>query len=198
MEHVFKKGAPDAPTFILLHGTGGDENDLIPLAQNLNPSYNILGVRGEISENGMNRFFKRHGQGKYDIEDLNFRTDRLIQFLKDAAEQYEFDLEKAVVVGFSNGSNIALNRIFDERIDFQKALLYAPLYPLPVTNEIDLSHMDILISAGERDPISPVRESKRLISLLKQHGANVETVWVNSHELSREGIEAGQKLLAQK
>lgn len=72
MEHIFREGEANAPTLILLHGTGGDESDLLPLSQLLNPKYNVLSIRGEVSENGMNRFFKRHGEGQYDIEDLNF------------------------------------------------------------------------------------------------------------------------------
>lgn len=195
MEHIFKQGQPDAPTFILLHGTGGDENDLLPLAQVLNPDYNVLSIRGEVSENGMNRFFKRHGEGQYDVEDLNYRTDRLLEFLSEAAEKYAFDLSKAIPVGFSNGSNIAISMMLRENTTFKKALLYAPLYPIEVTTDKDFSNAQILLSMGENDPIVPLAESKRVIDIFNSRGADVTTVWVNSHELTQSGVVAGQEVL---
>lgn len=195
MEHIFRQGQPDAPTFILLHGTGGDENDLLPLAQVLNPDYNVLSIRGEVSENGMNRFFKRHGEGQYDVEDLNYRTDRLLEFLSEAAEKYAFDLSKAIPVGFSNGSNIAISMMLRENTTFKKALLYAPLYPIEVTTDKDFSNAQILLSMGENDPIVPLAESKRVIDIFNSRGADVTTVWVNSHELTQSGVVAGQEVL---
>ncbi|MGI2274066.1 methylhydroquinone degradation carboxylesterase MhqD [Staphylococcus cohnii] len=195
MEHIFKKSDLNGPTFILLHGTGGDENDLLPLAQALNPSYNVLSVRGEVSENGMNRFFKRYGEGQYDVEDLKYRTNNLIQFLKEAAATYHFDLAKAVPVGFSNGSNIAISMMLHPDISFNKALLYAPLYPLDSINDKDLSYTKVLLSMGENDPIVSVQDSQNVIDIFKQRGATVKELWVNSHELTREGIIAGQSLL---
>lgn len=198
MEHIFKEGAPNAPTFILLHGTGGDENDLLPLAQVLNPEYNVLSVRGEVSENGMNRYFKRHGEGQYDVKDLEYRTDRLITFLKEAAETYHFDLTNAVPVGFSNGSNIAISMMLHDAISFEKALLYAPLYPVDLENNSkDLSDVDVLLSMGENDPIVTVDASKNVIDIFENRGAHVTQVWVNSHELTQTGVEAGQKVLNQ-
>lgn len=121
MEHIFKQGEPSQPTFVLLHGTGGDEHDLLPVAEMLDPSYNVLGVRGNVSENGMNRFFKRHGEGQYDVEDLKFRTTELHEFLESAANQYNFDLDKVVLVGFSNGSNIAISLMLEENMPYKKA-----------------------------------------------------------------------------
>lgn len=195
MEHIFKQGKPNAPTFILLHGTGGDENDLMPLATALNEDYNVLSIRGEVSENGMNRFFKRHGEGQYDVEDLKYRTTRLANFIKEAADKYEFEVEQSIPVGFSNGSNIAISMILNEEISFKAALLYAPLYPLDIAEGKDLSHMKVLLSMGERDPIVTVDASKHVIELFNQSGADVTEVWVNSHELTQAGVIAGQKLI---
>ena len=195
MEHIFKQGQPDAPTFILLHGTGGDENDLLPLAQVLNPDYNVLSIRGEVSENGMNRFFKRHGEGQYDVEDLNYRTDRILAFLSEAAEKYEFDLSKAVPVGFSNGSNIAISMMLRENTTFKKALLYAPLYPIEITTNKDFSDAQILLSMGENDPIVPLAESKRVIDIFSFGGEDLRAVWVNSDELTQAGVFVGQEVL---
>lgn len=197
MEHIYREGEANAPTFILLHGTGGDEKDLLPLATVLNDKYNVLSVRGEISENGMNRFFKRHGEGQYDVEDLNYRTERLITFLKEAAQRYNFDLSQAVPVGFSNGSNIAISMILHEDTAFNTALLYAPLYPIEITKNKDLSQMNVLLSMGENDPIVTVEDSKNVIDIFKNRGANVTELWVNSHELTQAGVQAGQKVLNQ-
>ncbi|KKI53346.1 Carboxylesterase [Staphylococcus equorum subsp. equorum] len=197
MEHIFKKGEANAPTFILLHGTGGDENDLLPLGEVLNSKYNVLSVRGEVSENGMNRYFKRLGEGKYDIEDLEYRTERLITFLKEAADKYNFDLAQAIPVGFSNGSNIAISMMLHDDITFKKALLYAPLYPVDLVNNKDLSDVDVLLSMGENDPIVTVEASKNVIDIFESRGANVTQVWVNSHELTQAGIQAGQTVLNQ-
>ncbi|MDT3894642.1 alpha/beta hydrolase, partial [Staphylococcus arlettae] len=166
-----------------------------PLAQVLNPDYNVLSIRGEVSENGMNRFFKRHGEGQYDVEDLNYRTDRLLEFLSEAAEKYAFDLSKAIPVGFSNGSNIAISMMLRENTTFKKALLYAPLYPIEVTTDKDFSNAQILLSMGENDPIVPLSESKRLIDIFNSRGADVTTLWVNSHELTQSGVVAGQEVL---
>ncbi|MDG0843777.1 alpha/beta hydrolase [Staphylococcus equorum] len=197
MEHIFKEGEANAPTFILLHGTGGDEKDLLPLGEVLNSNYNVLSIRGEVSENGMNRYFKRLGEGKYDIEDLEYRTDRLITFLKEAADKYNFDLAEAVPVGFSNGSNIAISMMLHDDITFKKALLYAPLYPVDLVNNKDLSDVDVLLSMGENDPIVTVEDSKNVIDIFESRGANVTQVWVNSHELTQAGIQAGQTVLNQ-
>lgn len=195
MEHIFKEGEANAPTFILLHGTGGDEHDLLPLAQVLNPKYNVLSVRGEISENGMNRFFKRHGEGQYDVEDLKYRTDRLISFLKEAAESYGFDLTRTIPVGFSNGANIAISMILHQDISFEAALLYAPLYPIEIAQDKDLSDMHVLLSMGEHDPIVTTEDSAHVIDIFESRGANVDQVWVNSHELTQASVKAGQDVL---
>uniref|UniRef100_UPI00351F67A4 alpha/beta hydrolase n=1 Tax=Staphylococcus aureus TaxID=1280 RepID=UPI00351F67A4 len=102
MEPIFREGQKGAPTLILLHGTGGDEFALLPLGEALNENYHLLSIRGQVAENGMNRYFKRLGEGVYDEEDLEFRGQELLACIKEAAERYEFDIEKAVLVGFSN------------------------------------------------------------------------------------------------
>lgn len=143
----------------------------------------------------MNRFFKRLGEGKYDLEDLEYRTNRLISFLKEASERYNFDLSKAIPVGFSNGSNIAISMILHPDTSFEKALLYAPLYPVDLVNNKDLSDMNVLLSMGQNDPIVPVEASENVITIFESRGAQVEQVWVNSHELTQAGVAVGQSLL---
>ena len=111
MEYIFKPGIKGKPVFVLLHGTGGDERDLLPLAEMLDKDYGVLSVRGQEPENGMNRFFKRTGMGQYDLENLDFRGRELLDFVKEQAEKNDFNVEDAIFVGFSNGSNIAINML---------------------------------------------------------------------------------------
>lgn len=163
MEHIYKPGKDNAPTLILLHGTGGDETDLIPLGTALNPDYNLLGIRGEINENGMNRYFKRLAEGVYDEEDLDYRGQRLLDFIYDAAERYRFDLTTTVLVGFSNGANIAINLMLRDTAPFKKALLFAPLYPIEVTTSKDMSDVEVLLSMGKHDPIVSMDQSAHML-----------------------------------
>ncbi|PCF39830.1 methylhydroquinone degradation carboxylesterase MhqD [Staphylococcus delphini] len=195
MEHIFKQGKPSKPTFVFLHGTGGDENDLLPLAEILDPTYNVLGVRGNVSENGMNRFFKRHGEGQYDVEDLKFRTMELHEFLENAADKYNFDLDKVVLVGFSNGSNIAISLMLNENMPYKKGLLFAPLYPLDVPEDLDLSGKSVYLSMGKNDPIVPVEASEHVRAIFKDRGAEVTEYWVNSHELNQATVLAAKETL---
>ncbi|HEY4579273.1 MAG TPA: carboxylesterase, partial [Savagea sp.] len=109
MIHHFFKGQAHRPVYLLLHGTGGTEHDLIPLAKQLDAQASILTVRGEVQENGMSRFFKRIAEGVFDLEDLKLRTERLYVFIQEAAKQYQFSVEDVVLVGYSNGANIAAN-----------------------------------------------------------------------------------------
>ncbi|NJH86081.1 alpha/beta hydrolase fold domain-containing protein [Staphylococcus agnetis] len=195
MEHIFKQGQAQAPTFVLLHGTGGNEHDLLPVAELLDPSYHALGVRGNVSENGMNRFFKRHGKGNYDVEDLKFRAHELHQYIQTAAQHYGFDINHVILVGFSNGANIAIELLLNADMPYRKGLLFAPLYPLDVDTHLDLSQKSVFLSMGENDPIVTVQQSHDVEQLFKQRGAHVTSYWVNSHELTRDAIEAAKATL---
>ncbi|AKG05228.1 carboxylesterase [Salimicrobium jeotgali] len=186
MEHIYKENKKGAPVFILLHGTGGTENDLVPVAQLLNPDYNILGIRGNVQENGMNRYFKRHGEGKYDWEDLEFRGNELYEFITEKAEEYGFKLEDAIPVGFSNGSNIAIQMMLRHPDAFKKAALFAPLYPADVEEKQDFSDVEVFLSLGKGDPIVPESESERVINLFEERGADVTTAWVQGHTLTED------------
>lgn len=195
MEHIFKQGQAQAPTFVLLHGTGGNEHDLLPVAELLDPSYHALGVRGNVSENGMNRFFKRHGEGNYDVEDLKFRAHELHQYIQTAAQYYGFDINHVILVGFSNGANIAIELLLNADMPYRKGVLFAPLYPLDVDTHLDLSQKSVFLSMGENDPIVTVQQSHDVEQLFKQRGAHVTSYWVNSHELTRDAIEAAKATL---
>ena len=196
MKHIFKQGEQGKPVFLLLHGTGGDERDLLPLAEMLDPSYNVLSVKGEISENGMARYFKRRAEGDYDLEDLEYRGQELYDFIKESSKEYEFNLEAVIPVGFSNGSNMAINLILRESTPFQKALLFAPLYPLDLQdNQKDLSNFKVFLSMGKQDPIVTQEQSERVIEIFKVRGAEVHETWVNSHEITQEAVLAAKEIL---
>jgi phospholipase/carboxylesterase len=195
MEYVFKQGKNEN-IFLLLHGTGGNEHDLIPFAEMLDDEAGILSVRGEVQENGMNRFFKRHGEGQYDVADLEKRGEDLLQFIKEKSVEYQFNMENIIILGFSNGSNIGINILLREGVRFKKAILCAPLYPLDLTNhQKDLSELNVFLSLGHEDPIVPEAESKRVIQIFEERNAAVATTWVQGHRLTRETlIEARQWL----
>lgn len=186
MKYIYKEKKKGAPVFVLLHGTGGTETDLVSLAEVLQPDYNILGIRGNVQENGMNRYFKRYGEGQYDWNDLKFRGNELYEFIVEKSKTYDFKLEDTVLVGFSNGSNIAIQMMLQHPKTFQKAALFAPLYPADIPEKQDFSHVEVFLSLGKGDPIVPETESERVIHLFKQRGADVTTTWVNGHNLTQE------------
>ncbi len=196
MLHIFKEGKKGSPVFVVLHGTGGTEHDLIPLAELLNSDYSILSIRGNVQEGGMNRYFKRHGEGQYDMEDLEFRGQELLDFIKESAEKYDFKTEDAIPIGFSNGSNIAINMMLRDEADFKKALLFAPLYPVDLSdNNKDLSDAKVFLSLGKGDPIVPEAESEKVVEIFKERGADVKYSWVNGHSLPQEvAVEAREWL----
>ena len=198
MLHIFKEGKKGSPVFVVLHGTGGTEHDLIPLAELLNSDYSILSIRGNVQEGGMNRYFKRHGEGQYDMEDLEFRGQELLDFIKESAEKYDFKTEDAIPIGFSNGSNIAINMMLRDEADFKKALLFAPLYPVDLSdNNKDLNDAKVFLSLGKGDPIVPEAESEKVVEIFKERGADVKYSWVNGHSLPQEVAQEAREWLNQ-
>ncbi|KQS39673.1 alpha/beta hydrolase [Exiguobacterium sp. Leaf196] len=180
----------DAPIFLLLHGTGGTEQDLIGLVSLLDPEAGYLSVRGEVSESGMPRFFKRLAEGVFDEEDLALRTARLIQFLQEQAAERDFALDRLIPVGYSNGANIAANMLFEEAL-FKQAILLHPMVPRRGVTLPDLSNVRVFIGAGSNDPICPAQETEELSALLKEAGASVDVTWSNyGHQLVMPTIEA--------
>ncbi|GGI39475.1 methylhydroquinone degradation carboxylesterase MhqD [Mammaliicoccus stepanovicii] len=196
MKHIFKQGEQGKPVFLLLHGTGGNERDLLPLAEMLDPSYSVLSVKGEVDENGMARYFRRLREGEYDLEDLKFRSQELYDFIEKSAKEYEFNLENLILVGFSNGANMAINLALRDEAPFKKALLFAPLYPLDLKdNHKDLTNFEVFLSMGEQDPIVTLEQSKRVIEIFKERGAKVHETWVNSHEITQEAVIKARNIL---
>lgn len=198
MEYIYKPGKEGLPIFITLHGTGGDEHNLLPVAEALNADYGAIGIRGTVNENGMNRYFKRTAEGVYDLEDLEQRGHALQKFIEELSEKYNFSLEDVILLGFSNGANIAINLLLRENNRFKKAMLMAPMYPVELNFVNDLSDVKVFISMGEADPIVPFSESQRVIDLFKERNATIDGIWVNSHEINPQVIYAGKQWLTTK
>lgn len=195
MEYLFKDGNKDR-VLITLHGTGGNAEEIANLGRAIDKDAAIISVNGEVMEQGMRRFFKRHGEGQYDVEDLNNRGLQLLDFLKEKSTEYEFDLENAVLVGFSNGSNIAINLMLREHSPLKNALLFAPLYNVEIEGNVQLNDANVFLSMGESDPIVSKSDSEHVVSLFESRGANVETFWVATHEITAESIRKAQAFLS--
>lgn len=192
MKHLFHKGTdPTKPTLLLLHGTGGNELDLLPLAGRIDDESSVLSVRGNILENGMPRFFRRLAEGVFDEEDLVFRTKELNEFLDEAAKTYGFDRENVVAIGYSNGANIAASLLFHYGNALKGAILHHPMVPRRGIDLPDLSDKAVFIAAGTNDPICSPMESGELQSLLEKAHANVEIHWEDrGHQLTAQEVEA--------
>jgi len=185
------------PTLLLLHGTGGDENDLLPLGQALVPGAALLSPRGKVLENGMPRFFRRLAMGVFDEQDLRFRTQELAEFVRAAAEQYGFDPGNIVAVGYSNGANIAGSMLLLYPQSLRAAVLLSPMLPLKPQQMPNLKSVAILVAAGRADPIVAPENTKQLVSLLEQAGADVIEHWhPGGHELTQSVIDAAHHWLA--
>ncbi|MFD2043274.1 alpha/beta hydrolase [Ornithinibacillus salinisoli] len=195
MNHIFQKGNDQSkPTLLLLHGTGGTERDLLPLAEKIDPEANVLSVRGNILENGMPRFFKRLAEGVFDEEDLTFRTKELNEFLNEAAEKYEFDRNNIIAIGYSNGANIAASLMFHYQDALKAAILHHPMVPRRGIELPNLTGKNVFIAAGSNDPICPAQESEDLKSLLEKAGASVVLHWENmGHQLTYSEVETAEK-----
>ena len=184
-------------TFVLLHGTGGNEEDLISVGEAIEPSASILSPRGKILENGMPRFFKRLAEGVFDIEDLKIRTRELAEFIQNSSQHYDFDLNRTMAVGFSNGANIASSVLLLYPQIFQGAILFRamiPLVPKPLPN---LSRKQILLSAGTNDPIVSKIETENLSRLFQESNAIVTLEWQKSgHNLVQEDISVARKWIS--
>jgi phospholipase/carboxylesterase len=195
MKHIFQQGSdPSRPTLLLLHGTGGDEQDLLPLAGRIDEKASVLSVRGNVLENGMPRFFKRLAEGVFDEEDLVFRTNELNEFLDQAAEEYKFDRHNIVAIGYSNGANIAGSLMFHYQDALRGAILHHPMVPRRGVELPDLSGKPVFIGAGTNDPICPAHESEELKSLLEKANASVQLHWENhGHQLTFGEVDAAEK-----
>lgn len=195
--HQFRPaGHEGAATLLLLHGTGGDERDLLPLGRALAPEAALLSPRGKVLEHGMPRFFRRHAEGVFDIPDLIVRAGELAAFVRAATERYSLDGNKIVALGFSNGANIAAALLLLHPEILRGALLFAPMVPLEPENLPDLSNVAALLSAGRTDPIAPPEQAERLAEMLTAAGANTTLRWhQGGHTLLPEQVDQAREWL---
>jgi phospholipase/carboxylesterase len=190
--HRFEPGA--GTPLLLLHGTGGNEDDLLPLGRTLAPAAPLLSPRGKVLENGMPRFFRRHAEGVFDLDDLRFRARELAEFLSWAREAYGLGEVPPIAVGFSNGANIAATLLLLHPGSLSAALLLRAMVPLVPDSLPALGDVTVLIAAGRSDPIISPVQSQSLADLLRKAGAEVTLHWSNAgHGLTKEDVEAGQR-----
>ncbi len=186
--HRFTPGVAGAPALLLLHGTGGDENDLVPLARAVAPGLSLLSPRGKVLENGMPRFFRRYGEGVFDLEDVAHRADELADFVEAAMGRY--GIPRPVALGFSNGANIAAAMLLRRPRALAGAALLRAQPTIEVEGKPDMTGLPVLILSGAMDPIIPADEAERLAEMLEVAGAEVrhETLTA-AHGLTQADLE---------
>lgn len=188
MIHVYKKGESNM-TFILLHGTGGNETDLLPIAEKLDRKANVLGIRGNVIEGGMNRFFRRFDIGQFDLNSFEKEAKVLVQFIRNAAEKYQFDLKHTLIIGFSNGANImqALNQYTNLEV-----LGYAFLSPAYINPNALFRKQQgyIFMTASANDPYTTYDQTKKLIEQLKRIGNTEIFMHDAGHYLTNDALNA--------
>ena len=183
-------------TLLLLHGTGGTEDDLIPLGKELASYASLLTVRGKVLENGMPRFFRRLEEGVFDLEDLKIRTDELAEFILKSSSVYEFDLKKIIAVGYSNGANIAASLLLRRPEVLAGAILFRAMVPFIPDVLPDLSKKSIILLEGMYDPIVSKQEAESLLKIFTKARSNVTMKWQDSgHNLTQKDIESAKKWL---
>jgi predicted esterase len=193
--HQFVPGSrADLPALLLLHGTGGNERDLLSLGAALAPGAPLLSPRGKVLENGMPRFFRRLAEGVFDLDDLRFRANELADFVEAATRAYGLTATPPVAVGFSNGANIAAAMLLLRPKSLSGALLFRPMVPLAPDPLPDLRGVRVAIVAGRTDPIVTPEQSTALADLLTRSGADVSIEWLpGGHVLTRADIEVGTR-----
>jgi phospholipase/carboxylesterase len=183
--HRFAPGnRREAAPLLLLHGTGGDENDLLPLGQAIAPGASLLSVRGKVLEHGMPRFFRRLAEGVFDEDDVRKRANELADFIVEARERY--DLAPPIALGYSNGANIAAAMMLLRPEALAGGILLRAMVPLSKAPVVDLSGKPVLIVSGQSDPIIPPSNAAALAAMLTRAGADVQQKLLPvGHQLSQ-------------
>jgi phospholipase/carboxylesterase len=172
--HVFQPGEPGAPVLVTLHGTGGNENEIMALAPHLIPGAAVLSPRGRVSEHGMNRWFRRLGEGVFDVDDVTARAAELAGFLEAARERYGLGERRTLAVGFSNGANIALATALLHPETLDRVVAFSGMYPFADQDPIgDASGVRLLLANGQADPMAPAASVAHLATVAALHGAEV-------------------------
>lgn len=179
----------DRRVLLLLHGTGGNEDDLLTIAQMIDERAGMLAPRGKVLESGMSRYFRRFSEGVFDLEDLKFRTNELADFVMNASEKYSFDLRSLVAVGYSNGANIGASLLLLRPESLKCAMLFRVMIPLMPDKLPDLSGKRVFLSGGRFDQAIPQKKTVELKELLEKAGAGVKMNWEEStHTLVEDEI----------
>ena len=203
-EHVYRAGSdPGAPTLLLLHGTGGNEHDLLPIGEMIAPQAGVLSPRGRVLEGTMPRFFKRHAEGVFDLDDLRLQTHELAAFVSASSAHYHFDPGHVIAVGFSNGANIAASLLLlehrgPERPALEGAILFRAMVPIVPDPLPDLSGVRILMSNGRLDSLVAATQAELLKDMFEDCGADVTFVWQpGGHNLTNQDITAAREWMTQ-
>jgi predicted esterase len=185
-----------APCLLLLHGTGGDENDLLPLGQTLDPTSALLSPRGKVLENGMPRFFRRMAEGVFDVDDLKTRAHELADWVETAVHTYGVDPGSLTAAGYSNGANIASAMLLLRPELLSRAVLFRPMLPFTPAEAPDLSLVKVLILAGRRDTVATPDHVEGLAEILRQADAEVHIHWSHAgHPLETGDVEEAKSWL---
>src|SRR6476646_3158116 len=193
--HEFVPGTSER-TLLLLHGTGGNERDLVPLGRELDPTAALLSPRGKVLENGMPRFFRRLAEGVFDQEDVIRRAHELADFVNAAVVRYALNPKSIVAMGYSNGANIAAAILLLRPEVLTGAILFRAMVPIVPEQLPNLSHVRVLISSGKREPIVPAENAERLGQMLRKAGAEVALHFVNAgHALTPNDLDNGRNWL---
>lgn len=192
LHYIFKgTGNADAKTLLLLHGTGGNEHDLVPLAKNFGNDFNILSLRGNVNESGMPRFFKRLGMGIFDEKDLEFRTNEMVHFLKELAIKKGFNITKIIALGYSNGANIAGATLVLHPDFLAGAILYRPMQPFKnIENGKGKNKTPLFFSSGKNDPTVKAGDTNKYLQILNENNLDVTFYEMNTgHNLTQEDVD---------
>lgn len=172
MEYIFIKGT-NSRLLILLHGTGGNENSLIEIAKYIDKNASVLGVKGNVSENGINRFFKRFRPGVFDVENLVEETKILYNFINEFASKNDFLESEIIIIGYSNGANILGSMLYHYGKISKATILMHPMIPIKNFEVVNQSGGHILITSGINDPMVSNEETNELVNILKESGGQV-------------------------
>ena len=192
--------AASTPTLLLLHGTGGNENQLLGFGREMaGPGWNLLSPRGKVLEDGHSpRFFRRLAEGVFDEADIIRRAHELADFVAGAASRYNFDVRRVFALGYSNGANIAAATLLLRATAFAGAALLRPMVPLVPSILPDLMNTSVLVCAGQHDPIVPTENVKRLVAILQRCGVQVQQSWyAGGHELADVDTQAVSRWLSE-
>lgn len=196
--HRFVAPSPEGPktTLLLLHGTGGDEEDLIPLGQQLLPGAALLSPRGRVLEHGMPRFFRRLAEGVFDFHDLKLQTDALAEFAANSERRYGLAGGKMIAIGYSNGANIAGSLLLMHPKLLAGAILFRPMVPFRPDIPPDLKGVPMLLAAARRDEIVAPKQTSELLEILTSAGAVVTVHWhPGGHALGADDVAAAKEWL---